>query len=167
MVAFAAIDFETANIYRHSACAIGVTIVDRQRIISSDAYLIRPTSKWFKFTDIHGLTWDDVRDAPEFDEIWSELLPEIKHVDFLAAHNASFDRGVLSACCDYYSVRKFRKDFVCTMSLARNQWSIYPTRLPDVCSELNINLNHHEAGSDARACAKIVIHAQKNGWSFR
>jgi len=166
LTAFAAIDFETANYNRDSACAIGVTIVDDGRIIHSAAHLIRPPSKWFQFTDIHGLTWDDVSDAPDFEEVWEEVMPELHHVDFLAAHNAPFDRSVLSACCDRYSVTEPRQNFVCTVSLARQQWSIYPTKLPDVCRHLEIGLNHHEAGSDAEACARIIIAAQKSGWRF-
>jgi DNA polymerase-3 subunit epsilon len=47
--------------------------------------------------------------------------------------------------------------------LARSTWSIYPTKLPNVCSHLNIELNHHEALSDALACAQIVIAAEKKG----
>jgi hypothetical protein len=31
---------------------------------------------------------------------------------------------------------------------------------------LAIPLNHHQAGSDARACAEIVIAAEQDGWSF-
>jgi len=164
MTTFAAIDFETANVYRDSACAIGVTLVENGRIVSSSARLIRPPSDWFKFIDIHGLTWDDVCDEPDFEEVWAEVLPEIQHVDFLAAHNAPFDSGVLSACCDRYGVLEPQQGFVCTVSLARRQWSIYPTKLPNVCEYLNIELNHHEAGSDAEACARIVMAAQQEGW---
>ena len=49
------------------------------------------------------------------------------------------------------------------MKLARDTWRIYPTKLPDVCRRLAIALNHHEALSDAEACARIVIAAQKQG----
>jgi DNA polymerase-3 subunit epsilon len=46
--------------------------------------------------------------------------------------------------------------------LARKKWKLYPTKLPDVCRYLDIPLNHHEALSDAMACAKIVIAASGN-----
>lgn len=39
------------------------------------------------------------------------------------------------------------------MQLARKQLGIYPTRLSDVCRHLKIELNHHEALSDARMSA--------------
>jgi len=55
---------------------------------------------------------------------------------------------------------------VCTVQLARRQWDIRPTRLPDVCNYLDIELQHHDAASDSRACAKIVIAAEQAGWHY-
>ena len=57
---FAAIDFETANHNRDSACAVGVAIVQAGQISSLERYLIRPPTQEFRFTHIHGLTWRDV-----------------------------------------------------------------------------------------------------------
>ena len=45
--------------------------------------------------------------------------------------------------------------------------SIFPTKLPDVCGHLDIPLNHHDAGSDSLACAKIVVAAEGEGWRFK
>ena len=39
---FAAIDFETANYARDSACAVGITIVQAGRITTRESRLIRP-----------------------------------------------------------------------------------------------------------------------------
>ena len=44
--------------------------------------------------------------------------------------------------------------------LAREAWGVYPTKLPDVCRYLGIPLRHHDAASDAEACARIVIAAE-------
>lgn len=166
MTIFAAIDFETANCSRDSACAVAVTVVENGRIVQTLSRLVRPPTRWFQFTDIHGITWDDVADEPTFDEVWTVLRKEIVGVKFLAAHNASFDQGVLSALCERYRLAPLRKSFVCTVGLARQQWSIYPTKLPNVCKHLKIPLKHHNATSDAEACAMIVIAAQKAGWKF-
>lgn len=85
-------------------------------------------------------------------------------VEFLVAHNASFDRGVLYACCDNHRLRRPEKPFVCTVQVARSIFGIYPTTLSDVCRRLRIPLVHHEAGSDARACARITLAAMARGW---
>lgn len=164
MTRFAAIDFETASHGRDSACAVGVVIVERGRIVERLYELIRPPSRQFLFTHIHGLSWDDVKDAPRFDAVWSGIARELAGVAFLAAHNAPFDRGVLGACCATYGLDMPRQPFVCTVRLARAQWDIHPTRLPDVCRHLGIELRHHQADSDAEACARIVIAAEQAGW---
>ena len=161
---FVAIDFETASNDRDSACAIGIAIVRAGRIVSREQHLIRPPTREFRFTHIHGLTWEDVRDAPTFAEVWRNLSPVLSESDFLAAHNASFDRGVLSACCESYRLRRPAQPFVCTVQVARSVWNTYPTKLPDVCRHLGIPLTHHEAGSDAEACARIVLAAYEHGW---
>ncbi len=154
---FSAIDFETANYKRHSACAVGLVRVEDGEITRKNAYLIRPPDRWFVFTHIHGLTWDHVASAPSFKELWPELEPFFHKADFLVAHNAAFDRAVLCETCNYYGISPPRLEFKCTVKLARRILGIYPTKLPDVCRALGISLNHHEALSDALACAKIML----------
>lgn len=160
---FAAIDFETANHSRNSACAVGLVVVDRGRIVDRVYQLIRPPTSDFTLTHIHGLTWQHVRAAPTFAELWPDLKRRISTVEFLAAHNAPFDKDVLAACCQTYRLRAVRHPFVCTVQVAREVWGIYPTKLPDVCARLRIPLRHHRADSDAEVCARIVIAAAEVG----
>jgi len=167
MTRFAAIDFETANYRQDSACALGVVLVEGGSIVARFHELIRPPSSWFAFTHIHGLTWDDVRQAPDFGQVWPAVARELNGVEFLAAHNAPFDRGVLHACCSAYRLSPPAQPFVCTVQLARAQWDIRPTKLSDVCRRLEIALRHHQADSDAEACARIVIAAAALGWRHR
>ena len=164
MTTFIAIDFETANYSPDSACAVGLAVVKGSRIVRREHYLIRPPERQFAFTYIHGITWDDVRNAPTFNELWPTLQVLIADADFLAAHNASFDRRVLDSCCRTYRLSQPDQSFLCTVKLARTLWGVYPTKLPDVCRHLNIPLRHHQADSDAEACARIVIAARKAGW---
>lgn len=164
MSRFAALDFETANNARDSACALGVVVVEGGRIVERLYELIRPPSREFLFTHIHGLSWDDVKGAQRFDAVWTRMLRELSGIVFFAAHNAPFDKGVLNACCDTYELALPVEPFVCTVRLARAQWDIRPTKLPNVCDYLGIDLRHHAADSDAEACARIVIAAQAAGW---
>jgi len=163
---FAAIDFETASYSPDSACAVGLVVVKGSRIIRRENHLIRPPDRRFDFTYIHGLTWEDVRNAPTFAELWPTLGEALADMDFLAAHNATFDRRVLGSCCRTYRLPEPSLSFVCTVKLARTLWSLRPAKLPDVCRHLEIPLDHHEAGSDAEACARIVIEARKKGWEW-
>ena len=161
---FVAIDFETASARRDSACAVGVATGCAGRVVLSRTYLIRPPSRQFTFTGLHSLGWEDVRDAPTFAELWPALRAWIADAAFVAAHNAPFDRSVLHACCARYRLRPPPTRFACTVQLARAQWGIRPTKLPDVCRRLGIPLRHHDAGADAMACARIVLAAEAEGW---
>ena len=156
---FVAIDFETANFSRDSACAVGLVRVAAGRIVKTAVHLIRPPTREFCFTYIHGLTWRDVAESDDFGALWPTIAAFIDGAEFFAAHNASFDRSVLSACCARYGVLPPPMPFRCTVQLSRETWNIRPTKLDNVCRELGIVLNHHEALSDAMACAQIMLAA--------
>jgi DNA polymerase III subunit epsilon len=164
MSTFAAIDFETANFRPDSACAVGLVVVQGHDIVRREHHLIRPPDQQFSFTHIHGLTWDDVREAPTFAELWPLLREVLAEADFLAAHNASFERRVMESCCRTSGLTQPAQPYVCTVKVARSVWRIFPTKLPDVCRHLGIALTHHQADSDAEACARIVMAAQEAGW---
>ena len=78
----------------------------------------------------------------------------------MAAHHAPFDRSVLAACCAAAELTPPDLPFRCTVRIARAAWRLFPTRLPDVCRFLGIPLRHHDALSDAEACARIVVAAE-------
>ncbi len=158
-----AIDFETANYDPASACAVAIAAIEGRQIRFTRHWLIRPPTREFVFTYIHGIEWSKVADEPEFAGVWRELEPLIGDADFLLAHNAPFDRNVLSACCKTAGSPPPPIPFLCTVRLAREAWGIYPTKLPDVCRTLKIPLKHHDAESDATACAKIAIAAIRKG----
>ncbi|ROR01766.1 3'-5' exonuclease [Desulfosoma caldarium] len=159
---FVALDFETATTDRNSACAVALVKVQNDGIVHRAFRLIRPPTSEFRFTHIHGITWADVRHEPTFEEIWPELVQLTDGAFFYAAHNAAFDRSVLHACCKTYNLSVPQTPFVCTMQLARRCWRLRPTRLPDVCRYLGIDLQHHDAASDAEACARIVLAARRD-----
>jgi DNA polymerase-3 subunit epsilon len=154
---FVAIDFETADNGADSACAIGLVKVVGSRVVKRAYHLIRPPRREFVFSYLHGIEWRQVSQKPTFKQVWPELIGLFSGTEFIAAHNASFDRRVLYACCEAAGIEQPAQSFVCTVALARRVWKIYPTKLPDVCDRLGIRLDHHHALSDALACAKIVI----------
>ncbi len=157
---FAAIDFETADFPPDSACAVAIVRIERSRLVVSASKLIRPPRRRFIFSDIHGITWDDVEDEPPFAGVWVTLRPLLAGVDFIAAHNARFDQSVLRACCTTSRLRPPPVPFLCTVKVARRILEIVPSSLPRVCRRLRIPLRHHDPASDALACAKIVLAAE-------
>ncbi len=161
-----ALDFETADHGPDSACAIGLVRIEHGRIVDTMHRLIRPPRQRFVFTSIHGIRWRDVAQEPAFGELWTDVAPLFDGVEYLVAHHAPFDRGVLRACCGAAGVPMPATPFVCTVRLARAAWNVHPTKLPDVCRHLGIDLKHHDAASDALACARIALAAVAQGCSI-
>jgi DNA polymerase-3 subunit epsilon len=155
-----AIDFETADCYRDSACSVALVRVEGNRIVAREARLLRPPRSRFMFSHLHGITWPMVADQPTFAEVWPELVPLLRGAEFLAAHNAGFDRSVLKACCEAAGLKPPALEFKCTVQLARQKWTLESARLPVVCQFLGIPLEHHNSISDAEACARILLAAQ-------
>ncbi|MBM3556223.1 MAG: exonuclease [Alphaproteobacteria bacterium] len=159
MSAFVALDFETADYGADSACALGAVRVEGTRLVESRYRLIRPPRQRIAFTFIHGIRWSDVADEPVFAEIWPVFADLFDDIDFIAAHNAGFDRKVLLACLDAASLPRPAAPFRCTVRLARDVLGIRPANLKNVCRRLGIPLQHHHALSDATACARIALAA--------
>jgi len=157
--AFVAIDFETADYSPDSARAVGLVRVEGLKVVHRESLWIRPPRPRVLFTHVHGITWDIVKDAPGFADAWPRLAPLLEGASALAAHNAPFDRRVLSACCAAAGLEVPSLPFICTVQLARRRWGLKPNDLPSVCRRLGIGLMHHNPGSDAEACARIVIAA--------
>jgi len=159
-----ALDFETANNSRSSACQLGLVRLEGWRATLEKAWLIRPPTELFIHTGIHGITWEDVADSPDFSELWPEVAACLKGADYLAAHNAPFDKGVMEETLRHHGLKAPRQAYLDTVQIARQVWKIFPTKLNLVCQALSIPLQHHEALSDARACAQILVKAQEQGW---
>ena len=156
-----AIDFETADKRSDSACALGLCVIVDGIVVDSWYSLIRPPRQDVLFSYIHGLYWDDVKDAPGFADVWQQVLPYLEGADYIAAHNAGFDRSVLYGCCQAFSVARPAPEFLCTVQLARRYLDLKRNNLAAVSDHLNIELDHHHALSDALACGEIVAHMQR------
>ena len=131
------------------------------KIVHEAMFLIRPPTSTFLFTHIHGLTWDSVKDAQTFDQVWETgIEPWYSKSKKLIAHNVSFDQRVLHSSGAHYGIKIPRMKTECTVKLSRYHLGIKPGNLANVSKTLEIKLNHHEALSDARASAFIYIHAK-------
>ncbi len=158
-----AIDFETSGYSAHSACAVGLARIERGSVTDFFYSLIRPPSSRVMFTEIHGLTWPMLKDAPTFAEVWPQMEAFFEGATHLLAHNASFDRRVLAASCQATGAKEPRTPFLCTLKGSRRSLPLASKKLSSVCSYFGIALNHHHAGSDAEACARIYLQLRSLG----
>ncbi len=157
---FVGIDFETANSNPLSAIAIGMVVFMAGEVVFEYETLIKPPKEFGEFkyfnTTIHKIQAHDVVNAKTWDQIYPVLKPYL--IDSLmVAHNASFDIRVLKALNEYYQIALPTAEYFCSVDLSRQ---IFPYlanhKLNTVSDFLKINLDHHDAKSDAMASAMIV-----------
>jgi DNA polymerase-3 subunit epsilon len=165
---FIAIDFETASNEHHSACSLGLAFVKNAKIIDKKYYLIKPPCKFISYNvKIHGLTEEDVENAPTWAEIWPEINALTKN-SLLIAHAAKFDISVLIACCKFYDLPLPHFQYIDSIDLFRTAYPTHPKASLDYCAHLlGIKLeNHHNAEEDAIACAQVAIKSIKRIQKF-
>ena len=157
---YVALDFETGNASPLSACALGASIFEDGALVREQVSLIRPPAGARKFhwgnVRVNHIKEKMVADAPPFDAVWQNLADEAEG-SVLVCHNAMFDVGVLNACLAHYHLPIPACRYVCTVKVARRVWpGLVNHKLDTVSDALGIALNHHEAGSDARAAGLIL-----------
>jgi len=151
LVNFTAIDFETANGKLNSICQVGLVRVENGVITRELEILVQPPGNEYHWgnTRVHGINRRMTAHAPTFDEIWNQMFPYIsgQHV---VAHNAAFDCSCLDHTLGFYDIAVPTYKPHCTVK-------IYKRNLALLCETYGIELVHHNALSDARACAALFL----------
>lgn len=164
---YAVFDVETPNERNDRMSAIGICTVENGKITDSFYSLINPETYFNTFNvALTGITPESVADAPNFSEIFDIIAPKLEGA-ILVAHNAPFDMSVLSKCLRAYGIRwKGSVYYACTCQIARRAIpELSSRRLNVLCDYLGIELDHHNAMSDALAAAKLVLHYESIGFS--
>jgi DNA polymerase-3 subunit epsilon len=156
-----AIDFETANENRNSACAVGLAWIENGQVSRREYRLIRPKEMRFEFHNIrcHGIRPKDVETCLAFPTVMSEFWSDLSG-SLVLAHNASFDVDVLSKSLAEYDFPTPQFSYFCTLALSRACWphkTSYDLSVLARC--LGFEFRHHNAADDAVACARIAIAA--------
>lgn len=155
---FVAIDFETANSSRSSACAVGIVEVTNGKIIFEQSWLIDPRQHFDGMNiSIHGITPSMVADQPTFMELWPTIHPLLKGKN-VVAHNASFDMSVLRYCLDEAAINYPIFQYFCTYLISKKLLQNLPSHKLNVIAEhYGIPLKHHDALDDSRAAALLLL----------
>lgn len=155
---FIGIDTETANSSRSSLCSIGIAVVADGQVVSEAEQVIDPECEFALFnTKVHGIDANLVAGAPTLPQVWGEVMRTCEG-QRLIFHNAAFDMGVLRASAARYELPGFTGTVTCTMRLARRVWPTVPGYgLGVLAPRLGIDFDHHQAGSDASACAAVAL----------
>ena len=156
MHGFIAIDFETANPKRVSACALGYAKVSNCQIVETKGYLIKPVGGHASFqSKIHGIKDEHTFDKPEF----GQLFPEIQGIfNYPLVAHSLFDKQVLNALSDHFDLG-LSFDYIDSSSIAKEQLpNLKNCKLKTLVKHFGLSaFKHHDATEDAIACAKIFL----------
>lgn len=155
------VDFETTGVkWPYYAVEVAWIELDRhfQEITNRSSLIKPPIPIPAAVTEIHGITDDDVSDAPSLAEFLIEECGhpfEDQHVCFVA-HNAPYDYRLFKDFCGSATL-------LCTVAAARR---LYPKarnhKLVTLASELGFD-DHtaHRATGDARTCLELLLHIRE------
>jgi DNA polymerase III subunit epsilon len=156
MQEFIAIDFETANPKRVSACAFGYAKVCDCEIIETNGFLIKPVGGHAPFqSKIHGIKEEHTFDKPEF----GDLFPEIQEIfNYPLVAHSLFDKQVLNALSDHFDLG-LSFNYIDSSSIAKEQLpNIKNCKLKTLVKHFGLPaFKHHDPTEDAIACAKIFL----------
>ena len=159
---YIAIDFETANPRRVSACALGYAKVNNCEITETKGYLIKPVGGHAPFqSKIHGIKKEHTFDKPEF----GELFPEIQEIfNYPLVAHSLFDKQVLNALSDHFNLG-LCFEYIDSCSLAKEQLpNLKNCKLKTLAKHFGLpSFKHHDATEDAIACAKIFLKLRERG----
>jgi len=150
------IDFETTGLYPKNDRVVEVTVVrhdpGREPRLVFDT-LVNPQGR-VRATEIHGITDDDVCDAPTFPEIAGDLLDALQG-SVLSAYNVYSDVKFLIAELDPIGV-EFEAPHSCLMYMRPLLGLGKKGPLKQVCDEAGVPLEvSHMSSDDAMAAAML------------
>lgn len=156
---FTAIDFETATGYHTSICQVGLVRVENGAVVTELCLYVRPPNNFIRqdwSDNLHHIYPADTVNAPTFDKVWPQIRPYIEGQS-VVAHNGSFDFDCIKKTLALYGLSEPQYEKHCT-------YTIFKKNLEDACKEHGVTLdNHHNALSDAKACAGLFFKAIERG----
>lgn len=163
MNAFIALDFETANGNAASVCSVGmVKVIDH--MMTETFYTVVNPETYFSNGNIavHGITADDVKDAPTFREVYPHMLDFIDGLP-VVAHFAQFDMKVLYASIERYGFEIPTLRYFCSCIMARRTVKNHSYSLKNMMTYYDLDFHgHHNALNDAKASAMITVRLLKS-----
>jgi len=157
---FVALDVEIASRSPLTVCAIGIARFESGREAAHFQSLVRFTGP-VRYTDIHGLTRADLRDAPLWPVVWKRVVDVLGDNKVVVAYRAAFDRAAVMTMCARCTLRLPSVRFVCAAK-AYEEHAGRSVGLVSALRALHIPFpgRPHDPIADARAAAAIMLALQ-------
>lgn len=158
---FLVVDFETACAENCSICQVGLVKYKDGEYSTLIDSLINPKTV-FTNTHIHGISANDVNNAPLFQDIYPELEKYMKG-QIVFNHNGA-DKSKFEESCKKYDLPIFEVTWLNSATLVRRTWKQFSKSgygIENICAFLNISHVPHNAASDARVTTEIILRASE------
>ena len=158
---FVALDVETANPDLASICQIGIASFSDGAVLDKWCVFVNP-SDYFDFWNvhIHGITAEQVKDAPSFRQVYPWLRSRIEGK--VVAIYTPFDKVAISRAIEKYRLPPIDCKWLDVARVVRRSWEKFRRTgygLATVAREFGISFKHHNALEDARAAGEILLRA--------
>lgn len=157
---FVTIDMELADRILSSFCSISILYWENGEIIKEFHTLINPDCEVEEFfKDRHGLTDEELSQAPTLPYVWKEIydLLENKMV-FAYDANRVMKTLINRAEVDVLNVPNF--DYGNVQSIVKRTWKgLDDYRLQNITEKLNITKIHNDSYEDAKSLGKLIYKA--------
>jgi DNA polymerase-3 subunit epsilon len=113
-------------------------------------------------TEVHGMTWDDLRDKPRFRDVADAVLDFVRGAEWII-HNAPFDVAFLDAelaLCDRGGCGALYAKLTDTLALARERFPGKRNNLDALCERFDVDnagRKLHGALLDAQLLAEVYL----------
>ena len=152
------IDVETPDEANTRISSISIHTLSEHTLSLAYSSLVNPEIPFDEFNiNLTGITPEMVASAPTFPKVWEEIRP-ILDSGIVVAHFAEFDLSVLRKCLEAYGIKwKPSVPYLCTVMIGREVLPGIKHKLNVMCEYYGIELDHHKAESDSRACGEILL----------
>lgn len=158
---FIVIDFETANSRLASICQVGLVTFVAGEIADMWGSLVNPEDYFSPFNiSIHGITKRKVERSPTFPRLYDFIATRLR--DKVVVSHTSFDRAALAQVTTKYGLEPICCQWLDSAWVVRRAWAKWTHRgyaLSNVCEELGITYQEHDAVEDARAAGLVLLSA--------
>lgn len=171
------IDTETTGLEpgKDEVLQIAIVDLDGNELFYS---LIRPLERkrWPKATEVHGITWKDVKDKPTIYDVGNEVSEILENASLIVGYNVDFDMDMLMEN-GLPSVSTDRYDLMEEYAQAYGKWSDRKCgylwcKLEQCAGHFKYEFSAHNALEDAKAtahcyrmfreeCAKMIPEAER------
>lgn len=157
-------DVETAQSKNiGSICSVGWVLFEDNHILDSGYQLINPNCSFSHVnTGIHGLTKEDVKNAPCFADYWNSTLKNLMTTSIIVAHNAGFDLSATEQALYAAGLDDPGLFYIDSLQLIKHYFQFDSYKLTDLSAMIGYDYDAHNALSDATATSNVLQHLCKS-----